>query len=405
MKILNNQLMWGLGILVAGVVMVVGMSGCTAVMPGALTASKSVSAEGDLKLDTSSPGTIGFDATTQVLSQSWGSGSFAVYRTGGTTGAVSVSYATGAGTAVAGTDYTPVSGTLSWADGDTSVKTITMQDLIASPFAGKRTVHITLSSPTGGATLGTYPVAVVSMEDTYTPPSTLFDFSSWKYTPPIDIYRGTGGTGGIQFAAETIQPSVLTAGFADAYFYASGSNVVFNDVSNGATTSPGSGSDHTRSELRELYTGPGHDSNSDWTSVIGRTLTATCTIQSVSADSDEATIGQIHGQSSVFMLLIYRPANHDVQVVTYTINGGSTATRATVVTGVNLGDTITYSIHYSGSVVTTVVNGVTNTYSVDSSWAGTPVYFKLGSYHAAPNTGNPAGDATKVSFSAFSVTP
>ena len=37
---------------------------------------------------------------------------------GGFTGAVSVNYSTGAGTAVDGEDYTAVSGTLNWADGE-----------------------------------------------------------------------------------------------------------------------------------------------------------------------------------------------------------------------------------------------------------------------------------------------
>jgi hypothetical protein len=40
---------------------------------------------------------------------------------------------------------------------------------------------------------------------------------------------------------------------------------------------------------------------------------------------------------------------------------------------------------------------------VDRSWAGTPVYFKVGAYHAAPSAGNAEGDATQVACSRFEV--
>ena len=36
--------------------------------------------------------------------------------------------------------------------------------------------------------------------------------------------------------------------------------------------------------------------------------------------------------------------------------------------------------------------------------AGMGCNFKLGAYSGAPNTGNPAGDQTQVTFSSFSVT-
>jgi len=169
-------------------------------------------------------------------------------------------------------------------------------------------------------------------------------------------------------------------------------------------TTPGTGSDHTRSELRELYTGTGADSNSDWNSAIGGTLTANCVVQAVSANSDEATIGQIHNQSYVFMLLLYRPATKDVAVDVYSSLGSSSHVRAAIVTGVNIGDAIAYSIAYRGNTITVVVNGTTKTYAIDPTWAGTPMYFKLGAYHAAPNVGNAAGDKTQVAFSGFGVT-
>src|SRR5262249_3656033 len=79
--------------------------------------------------------------------------------TGGTSGAVSVHYATSDGTATAGSDYTPVSGTLTFADGEAS-KTFTVAVLDDSLVEGNETVTLTLSNPTGGATLGS-PASVV----------------------------------------------------------------------------------------------------------------------------------------------------------------------------------------------------------------------------------------------------
>ena len=57
----------------------------------------------------------------------------------------------GEGTAIAGTDYTAVSGTLSWAGGDTSSRSISIPIL---PAGGGKSFTLRLSSPTGGAFLG-----------------------------------------------------------------------------------------------------------------------------------------------------------------------------------------------------------------------------------------------------------
>jgi hypothetical protein len=124
-------------------------------------------------------------------------------------------------------------------------------------------------------------------------------------------------------------------------------------------------------------------------------------------DTKEATIGQIHDQNQPFVLLQYLPASNSVAVsilTTNTTNSGSTST--TMATGISLGTTINYSLKFSGSIVTVTVNGNTQSFPVDSSWTGSGngVYFKLGAYSGAPNTGNPAGDETQVTFSSFSVT-
>ena len=52
-----------------------------------------------------------------------------VERTGGSTGAVSVDWATADDSAVAGSDYTTDSGTITWTDGDSTSKQIVISVL------------------------------------------------------------------------------------------------------------------------------------------------------------------------------------------------------------------------------------------------------------------------------------
>jgi glucose/arabinose dehydrogenase len=86
-----------------------------------------------------------------------------VQRSGSTTNAGSVSYATSNGTATSGADYTATSGTLNFAPGQTS-QTFTVQ--ILDDVAGERneTINLTLRNPSGGG-LGTQLTATVTIAD------------------------------------------------------------------------------------------------------------------------------------------------------------------------------------------------------------------------------------------------
>jgi hypothetical protein len=99
------------------------------------------------------PGTIKFDEATFEVAETAGQAVITVERSGGEDGAVSVQYATSDGTATAGQDYTPAAGTLSWAAGDETAKTFTIPLANDGVAEGAETVHLTLSNPTGGATL------------------------------------------------------------------------------------------------------------------------------------------------------------------------------------------------------------------------------------------------------------
>jgi hypothetical protein len=108
-------------------------------------------------------GSVQLSASSFTVAQSAGSVSVAVHRTGGTSGAISVNYATTNGTAVAGTDYTATNGTLNWADGDASSKTISIPVSNSSAFSGTKSFNLALSGPTAGATLSSPNSATVTI--------------------------------------------------------------------------------------------------------------------------------------------------------------------------------------------------------------------------------------------------
>ena len=384
------------------------------------------------------PGYISLQTSAYSPLQEGGSLAFLVTRVGGSNGTVGVTYATSDGSAIAGTDYTSTGGTLSWSTGDTSVRTITVPWINSTNYTGSKTFTLTLSNPTGGAGITPYPSTLVSVSDQVTssappftgtippfyitPPSTHFNLTSpttWKVQLPVDIYGGNGGDNQVQFASTEV--TSLT-GFSDPYYYLNSSNqIVFTAPSNGAVTTPGSGTNDARSEFRELYTGPGSDSNSDWygdtDSGAGGTMTGTCKFNSVSVDTDAGYFAQIHGQNNPFIILLYRPGYNDIEIQVENTSAATSSTRTELVTGVSMGDTITYSLTYSAPSLTaagtikviatdTTTNSTlgTKTIAADSSWSSQGQYFKLGAYSGANHINNPAGDQTQVVYTTWAIT-
>jgi hypothetical protein len=111
------------------------------------------------------PGELQFDSATYSIAESGVTATITVNRINGSLGAVGVSYATSNGTATAGSDYTATSGTLSWGDGETTSKTFTLAITNDTAVEGDETVTLTLSTPTGGATLGSQSAATLTIND------------------------------------------------------------------------------------------------------------------------------------------------------------------------------------------------------------------------------------------------
>ncbi|MBV9926508.1 MAG: DUF4214 domain-containing protein [Acidobacteria bacterium] len=112
-------------------------------------------------------GQIQFGRGAYTIGENSGSAPITVTRTGGSAGAVSVTFNTSNGTAVAGSDYTAVTSfTVNFADGDAATKTVNVPvtDDLLDEF--DETVNLTLSNATGGANLvGSPATAVLTIAD------------------------------------------------------------------------------------------------------------------------------------------------------------------------------------------------------------------------------------------------
>ena len=111
--------------------------------------------------DDDTAGTVQFDQAAFSIAKDGGSITIKVNRTGGAASGVTVDFATSDGTAHAGTDYTATAGTLTFGAGDTS-QTFTIPILNNTIATGATTVNLTLSNPTGGASLGGSSVSLIS---------------------------------------------------------------------------------------------------------------------------------------------------------------------------------------------------------------------------------------------------
>lgn len=139
------------------------------------------------------PGVISFATSAFVSSETNASAVITVTRTNGTEGLVSVNYSTVAGgTAAAGTNYTPVSGTFSWPDSDITARTFVVPVIDDFTTNANRTVNLALSGATGGAVLS-ISNAVLTIADNDSVlgfSATNFNFSESAGLATITVLRG-----------------------------------------------------------------------------------------------------------------------------------------------------------------------------------------------------------------------
>jgi beta-glucanase (GH16 family) len=133
---------------------------------------------------------------------------------------VTVDYKTSFGSAIANRDYTPISGTLTFAP-NTTLKSFTVQTIDDGKYQGERGVLVELSNPTGGASLGIPTLARLDILDNESyDPTLLDDFEAYPYLWNVDrkatasipeIAAGSSlalpGQGAYEHVLQTIQKS------------------------------------------------------------------------------------------------------------------------------------------------------------------------------------------------------
>lgn len=123
-------------------------------------------------------GVLQFTTSSDSVAENAGSITVNVERVSGSDGAVSVQYATSTGSAN-NSDFTATSGTLNWANGDSNNQSFNVSINDDSNYESNESFTVALSSPTGGATLGTSSMTITIQNDDSQPPP-----------PPPPVQRG-----------------------------------------------------------------------------------------------------------------------------------------------------------------------------------------------------------------------
>jgi YD repeat-containing protein len=100
------------------------------------------------------PGPVTFSISATPVTDAGTSAVFTVTKTGSATATQGVSYSTASGTAVSGTDFTPASGSFNFLWWETQ-KTVAVPTIAPTSAQPLKAFTMSLSNPTGGATLGT----------------------------------------------------------------------------------------------------------------------------------------------------------------------------------------------------------------------------------------------------------
>ncbi|MDX2215820.1 MAG: Calx-beta domain-containing protein [Oculatellaceae cyanobacterium bins.114] len=136
---------------------------------------------------TTTLGNLAFSTANYTVGEAGTRATITVNRTGSTVGESRVNYSTVAGgTATAGADYTNTTGTLVFANGQTS-RTFTIPIINDTAGEGNETIRITLTSP-ANARLGTQNAATLNITDNDTAPAPI--------PAPAPTPTPTGGGGG-----------------------------------------------------------------------------------------------------------------------------------------------------------------------------------------------------------------
>jgi len=154
-----------------------------------------------------------------------------VKRTGGNLGAVSASFATAPNSAQAVSDYIHTNGVLTWADGDTSIKTFTVPIVNDGIVETNENLRLTLTALVGALPgTSTNVLLTIVEDDSYG----TFQFSSSAYladeigsNATVTIVRNGGSVGNVSVRIQTQQITPPGAGVAtNGLDYVGVSNII-----------------------------------------------------------------------------------------------------------------------------------------------------------------------------------
>ncbi|MEO8435610.1 MAG: Calx-beta domain-containing protein, partial [Pyrinomonadaceae bacterium] len=137
-------------------------------------------------------GSLHFSSANYYALEDVGNLTITVVRTGGSKGAISVNYSSADSTAIAGSDYSTVSGTLLFADGETS-KTFTIPVVNDGVTEPDETLRLALGGTTDLERIGSPATATVTIQDNSTPVYLVVNYPN--PLDPVDVLEGdTGNT-------------------------------------------------------------------------------------------------------------------------------------------------------------------------------------------------------------------
>ncbi len=172
----------------------------------------------------SAPGVLAFSSATYSESEGNATATITVNRTGGSTGSVTADYTLSNGTATGGAacggavDFVNTGGTVTLGNGVTS-QTFTVGICPDTNDEPDETVNMTLTNPTGGATIGMQNTAVLTIQDndvagTLQFSSATYSISETGPTATITVTRTGGSDGSVTADYATVAGGTATGGAA-----------------------------------------------------------------------------------------------------------------------------------------------------------------------------------------------
>ncbi len=221
------------------------------------------------------------------------------------------------------------------------------------------------------------------------PPCGNFSLTNWYLGLPVDSSGGTNGD------SASIPASGLLTNYSSSWFYTGPDGAMtFWAFCNGATTS---GSSYPRSELREQISPPSNSSN--WIPMGVHQLNAQCRVIQVPT-TPKVIIGQVHCYTGNARPLVKLQYNSGVVEALIKTNSNFDADYKFTFQNVGFSNLVTYQVRIENGLVTTTVNGSSQTINVfltDPDWATNGLYFKAGSY-CQDNVGTNDSEGARVAF-------